>query len=431
MNPFQPFYNMKIGVVDLSTSSTEVISLDQDRVLKHLGGAAMNCDIFNYNQGDPLIFGTGPLTGSFVPASSLMIATFLSARFDRLCHVPFMLRSGPDMKFSGIDFLVVKGTAAEQSILHVNNGKIKMLPAGNLQDIPIPETIRELKKVSSSYQSFILTGPAADRGVPYASTSIGSKGSLDKAGFAARMSAKKLKGIMFGGTDGLTFNRDNPDQGKELEKRISEDKNFKHKGFLSILKNLEDGMGAGRALTVSRKKDMACYNCPSPCMTHVTFSWQDPRKEEIQKIQDGLLLLDHMGFAALARKVGKNILPVLKSCLDYGLDPAGVASILSEGETLLECLSTIDKIISANSTRATCIPGTYDLFGGGIPPILTGDLWNKRVGLAMILGVCPIFLLRFPQITDTDLLAFLSTNEDVLKTMREGLSSVIESLFTV
>ena len=431
MNPFQPFYNMKIGVVDLSASTTEVISLDQDQVLKYLGGAAINCDIFNQNQGDPLLFGTGPLTGSFVPASSLMIATFRSSRFDRLCHVPFMLRTGPDMKFSGIDFLAVKGTAAEQSILHVNNGKIKMLPAGNVQDIPIPETIRKLKKVSPSCQSFIITGPAADRGVSYASVSIGSKGSLDKAGLATRMSAKKLKGIMFGGSDGLTFNRDNPDQGKELEKRISKDKNFKHKGFISVLKNLEDGRDAGRALTVSRKKDMACYHCPSPCMTHMTFSWQDPRRKEVQKIKDGLLLLDHMGFATLAKKVGKNILPVLKSCLDYGFDPVGVANILSEGETLLECLNTIDKIMPDNSTRATVIPGTYDLFGGGVPPILPGDLWNKRVGLAMILGVCPIFLLRFPQITDTDILAFLSMNEDVLKTMRDGLSSAIESLFTV
>ncbi len=29
MNPFQPFYNMKIGVVDLSASRAEVIPLDR------------------------------------------------------------------------------------------------------------------------------------------------------------------------------------------------------------------------------------------------------------------------------------------------------------------------------------------------------------------------------------------------------------------
>jgi aldehyde:ferredoxin oxidoreductase len=342
-----------------------------------------------------------------------------------------MLRTGPDMKFSGIDFLAVKGTAPEQSILHVNHGKIRILPAGNLQHMPVPEVIRKLKKASPPSQSLIITGPAADRGIPYASVSIGQNGSLDKAGLASLMAAKNLKGIMLGGTNGLPFNRDNPHQGKELEKIISTDKNFKHRGFYSVLKKLEGGKDAGKFLKASRKKDMACYHCPSPCMTHVRYSWHDPRNKEMQNSEDGLLLLDHTGYVTLAKKVGKNILPALRSCLYYGMDPAGVADRLSEGRTLLECLNTIDKIVSDNSSGMTGVLETYDVFGGGVPSILKGDLWEKRVGLAMVLGVCPVFLLRFPQITDAALLSFISTREEDLKTMREGLSSAIDSLFTV
>jgi len=297
--------------------------------------------------------------------------------------------------------------------------------------MPVPELIRKLKKASSSFQSFIITGPAADRGISYASASIGPNGSLDKAGLASRMAAKNLKGIMLGGTDGLTFNRDNPDQGKELEKIISSDKNFKHRGFYSVLEKLEDGKDAGKFLKASRKKDMACYHCPSPCMTHVRYSWQDPRNKEMRNSEDGLLLLDHTGCVALAKKVGKNILPALRSCLRYGIDPTGVAEMLPEGGTLLDYLNAIDKIVSDNPSGMTGVLETYDVFGGGVPPILKGDLWEKRVGLAMVLGVCPLFLLRFPQITDTALLSFISTREDDLKTMRERLSSAIDSLFTV
>jgi aldehyde:ferredoxin oxidoreductase len=334
------------------------------------------------------------------------------------------------MKFSGVDYLVVKGTAPEQSILHVNHGKIRILPAGNLQHMPVPDVIRKLEKAFPPFQSFIITGPAVDRGISYASVSIGPNGSLDKAGLASLMAAKNLKGIMFGGTDGLPFNRDNPHQGKELEKIISTDKNFKHRGFYSVLKKLEGGKDAGKFLKASRKKDMACYHCPSPCMTHVRYSWHDPRNKEMQNSEDGLLLLDHTGYVTLAKKVGKNILPALQSCLQYGIDPAGVADRLSEGRTLRECLNTIDKIVSDNPSGMTEVLETYDVFGGGIPPILKGDLWEKRVGLAMVLGVCPIFLLRFPQITDAALLSFISTREDDLKTMREGLSSAIDFLFT-
>jgi hypothetical protein len=46
----------------------------------------------------------------------------------------------------------------------------------------------------------------------------------------------------------------------------------------------------------------------------------------------------------------------------------------------------------------------------------------------MILGICPIFLLRFPQIIDATLLSFISMTEEALKSLQEGLSSAIASL---
>ena len=48
-------------------------------------------------------------------------------------------------------------------------------------------------------------------------------------------------------------------------------------------------------------------------MTHVRYSWHDPENKEMQNSEEGLLLLDHMGCIALAKRVGKNILPVLRS----------------------------------------------------------------------------------------------------------------------
>jgi hypothetical protein len=84
--------------------------------------------------------------------------------------------------------------------------------------------------------------------------------------------------------------------------------------------------------------------------------------------------------------------------------------------------------MSGESPAKAGAPAAYDELGGCIPPILTGDAWKKRVTLAMILGVCPIFLLRFPQITAAALLSFISTKEEDLKTLQEGLSSKIAFL---
>ena len=119
-----------------------------------------------------------------------------------------------------------------------------------------------------------------------------------------------------------------------------------------------------------------------------------------------------------------------QTSLHNGLDPGGVAEGLPQGGTMLEYLNAIDKVVSDNPPRTIDVSQRQCLFGGGVPPILTGDLWEKRVALAMIIGVCPVFLFRFPQITDAALLSFISTREEDLKTLQDGLSSTITSLFS-
>jgi aldehyde:ferredoxin oxidoreductase len=426
MNPCQPFYNMKIGLVDLSASSTVVVPIEAGRISEHLGGASMNRSLLQ-EYGDALVFGTGPLTGSFSPASSLMIATFKSPIFNHVSHVPFMLRTGPDMKFSGMDFLVIKGVAPELSILYVNNGTVRILPAGHLRNLSVPEVINTLKRESLTIGSVIVTGPAADRKIPHAAASVGLNGSLDKAGFASHMAAKNLKGIVFAGTGGLPFKKDHPDRGKSLIQNISPEKHGRSGGFVSVLKSLDGGKEAAKPFRGLKIKHMACYHCPAPCMSYVTFDRHEP----------SLLMLDHGGWMALSRKVGKHSFPVLQGCLRGGLDPAGVAQRLPEGGSITEWLLSLEKMLpeaeqdqlSTQHSGSSGVPVKHHaLFGGGIASIPPGDLWDKRVGLAMILGACPLFLLRFPQITETDLLGFISQDDVSLSDLHEKLTSLINTV---
>jgi aldehyde:ferredoxin oxidoreductase len=437
MNLFQQFFNMRIGVVDLSVSSAVIVPLEADQISSYIGGATLNRYLFHQYQDDPLVFGVGPLTGSFAPASSLLVATFYSPLFEKICHVPFMLRTGPDMKFSGIDFLVVKGAASELSLLYVDCGTVQIFPAGNLRKLPIQDITRALKRDFLPFQSAIVTGPAADHGILQATASVGARGSLDKAGLASRMAAKNLKAILFNGIGGLSFRTNNPDQGKELITRISAEKNFRHRGFTSILTKLDGGKAAVKHLRKLRKKNMACYHCPAPCITHVEFIRQDASQGEGSIVKEGLLLLDHTGWMALAKKVGTHVLPLFHICLQSGLDPEGVSQTLSDGGTMIEWLFAIEKMFPesgkaqiAESYRPTGeAPGkTHTLFGGGIAPIPPSDVWGKRVALSMILGICPLFLLLFPQISETDLLKFISQREDVLKTLEDRIPSLIQTL---
>jgi len=42
--------------------------------------------------------------------------------------------------------------------------------------------------------------------------------------------------------------------------------------------------------------------------------------------------------------------------------------------------------------------------------------------------ICPIFLLRFPRISETDLLRFISRNETILAEFQEALTSSIKNI---
>ncbi|MBN2686822.1 MAG: hypothetical protein JXR85_01475, partial [Deltaproteobacteria bacterium] len=272
MKTLHRFYNMKAGLIDLGKLSAEVIPLDYDILSERIGGAAVNMALFDrYGQGDPIVLGVGPLTGSFAPASCLMVATFRSPKSGRITHVPLMFRTGPDMKFAGFDYLVIIGSAEEPRVLFFTEGRADFLPAGHMAGLNISENMRAMKREWRHVRSVVLTGPAADKGLSCASVSIGTGGSLDKAGLASLMAAKNLKGFIFHGIDGIPFGEKNLALGDEMMKGLAAGSKA-NRGFLSVLEKCGAGDSAAGSLRNYRMKHMACYHCPSPCMSHVTVS---------------------------------------------------------------------------------------------------------------------------------------------------------------
>ena len=113
MEPLRRFLNMKIAVVDLSDGSLQVLPLDPDLIEEKVGGAAVNRSLYSqYAEASPLVLGTGPLTGSLAPASCLLVATFQGPDDGRLCHTPLLFRAGPELKFSGFDFVCIRRRAS-------------------------------------------------------------------------------------------------------------------------------------------------------------------------------------------------------------------------------------------------------------------------------------------------------------------------------
>jgi aldehyde:ferredoxin oxidoreductase len=425
----QLFTNGKIGVVDLTTQSAYTVDLPGDALREHIGGAAMNAWLLSEYESDSLILGTGPLTGSFAPASALLVATFRSPVFDHLCHVPFMLRSGPEMKFSGLDYLIIRGASKEPCAVSVTRGQVHVFPLPDSQGKPVPQLLHLLKGRVPGFRSSIVTGPAAEGNSAYASASIDSHGSPDKTGLAARMAVKNLKAVLFNGIQGLPFREDHPALAKAVEKMLQSSGASATKGFASVVKRLEDGGEAAGALRGKLGRNRACYHCPCPCMTYASL-----KKSGTDREKDGLLMMDHSGWIALSSK-SEDALPLLQRCLELGLDPRAVGNGLRQDRPLREALKTIETLAAGAAIEVSDYPSApeidaniYRLFGGGITPLLPGKSWTERVAAAMILGICPVFIQIAGRLDRSDLLRFLSSDAEEIRALGERIDGEIEML---
>jgi len=404
---------MRMVVVRLDQRTAEVVTPDGD-LRRESVGAALNLALIERYGADSLVFGGGPLTGTFAPASALLVGSFAkgaaakpvqSAQATLIRHVPLLLTAGPDFRFSGIDHLVLLGAADRPTLLHIDRGRVRFVELPKQAgDVPSLET--SLRRSAPPFRSAILTGPAADAGVPFAAAAIGAKGSLDKAGLAGAMTAKNLKGILLGGSGGIAFAAEDLRRSLELVEKIKRQQK-KAGGFTSLVE-AASGRDCLKALKGATLRDAACFHCPAPCMVHAEFAETDPRFPGGPKKKGDVLLLDHMGWIALAKKRGGQSLPLIREALRLGLDPSAAASFLpreANPASDLDALSALAQGGPALSpSTATASPDPS--FGGGLAPIGTGEKARRITALAFVLGVCPLFLQRFPQAVG-DLLAFL------------------------
>jgi hypothetical protein len=334
------------------------------------------------------------------------------------------------MKFSGVDYLIIRGAAKEPCAVSVTRGQIQIFPLPDSQGKPVPELLQMLRRDVPGFRASIVTGPAADGYSPYASASIASHGSFDKVGLASRMAAKNLKAVLFSGIEGLPFREDHPALSKATEKMLQASGSLVNKGFIPVVRKLEDGGEAAKVLRGRLGRNRACYHCPCPCMTYAGF-----KKPGTASEKEGLLLMDHVGWAALSSR-SDDALFYLQRCLELGLDPRAAGIGLREDRPLREAMNAIEKLAHAGASideeDYPSAPGintrTYRLFGGGITPLSSGKAWTDRVAAAMILGICPVFIQIAGRLDRSDLLRFLSSDAEEIKALGESIDGEIEML---
>ena len=327
---------------------------------KYLGGRGANSKIlFDMTSGktdplgpdNPIILGAGLLTGTAIPSTSRFTVSAKSPLTGSLGDANSGGFFGPEMKFAGLNHIVVQGQAENPVYLLIRDNEVEIKDARDLWGKTVPEADAAIRKeLGTDDVQILLIGPAGENLSNIGSVMNNLSRAAARGGMAAVMGSKKLKAIVVKGTGG-TFVKDR-DEALSLLKEIQEalladpwfhmhstvgttglTENYNGLGVMPI-RNFQEGytkeidsISAKAFLKHYAKKKKSCFNC----MIHCSHYYE----AGLEWHEEGL---EYESIAALGPRCGnfdfKNILQANAICNRLGMDTIGAGDAIG---FLMEC----------------------------------------------------------------------------------------------
>jgi aldehyde:ferredoxin oxidoreductase len=239
-------YNGKIAYVNLTDEKVEVKDLNPQVAKNYLGGTGLSAkltyDLLSendyevlkrdpYSEINPLIFATGPVTGTTRPSSGRYSVTAISpltgiwGEGTSGGYFPISLRN------SGFDAIVITGKAKKPSFLYIHNEIIEIKDANSIWGKDTYESQTHLKEQLNNDKVRIATiGIAGENLVNYAGIFNDEGRAIGRSGMGTIMGSKNLKALAIHGTNRVKIA--DSAIGKQL---LKEDADAKRKDLLKTL----------------------------------------------------------------------------------------------------------------------------------------------------------------------------------------------------
>jgi aldehyde:ferredoxin oxidoreductase len=214
-------YNGKVVHINLNNSKIEVSDLDPIVAEQYLGGVGLSAKLTydmlteeDYhklkenplNEINPLIFATGPLTGTSTPSSSRYSVTAISpltgiwGESTSGGFIPIALRR------SGYDAIVIRGASDHPTYLLLDNNQIEIKDATHLWTKTTYETIEYIRNENDNPKIRIACiGKAGENQVSYAAIINDEGRAAGRCGIGTIMGAKKLKAFAVSGSNSIIY----------------------------------------------------------------------------------------------------------------------------------------------------------------------------------------------------------------------------------
>ncbi|MHA1294464.1 MAG: aldehyde ferredoxin oxidoreductase family protein [Promethearchaeota archaeon] len=214
-------YNGKIAYINLSESKIEIKDLEKEIAENYIGGVGLSAkliydlltdDDYEILKKDPLsgknplVFATGPLTGTATPSSSRYSVSGISP----LTGIWGESTSGGffpiALKKSGYDALIFIGEADKPKFIYIQDGKIEIKNADSIWGKNTRETIKSIKSILNDDKIRIACiGKAGENLVKYACIINDEGRAAGRCGLGALMGKKKLKAIAIKGNQKIEY----------------------------------------------------------------------------------------------------------------------------------------------------------------------------------------------------------------------------------
>jgi aldehyde:ferredoxin oxidoreductase len=431
-------YMGRILVVDLNEGSCEEEELTEEMVNEHIGGASINLALYKQHvDRDPIVFGTGLLTGTFAPSSCAGVVTGKSPVTGRVCHVPLTWQTAVELKYSGFDFLVVLGESEKPVRLWLHDELAELADAQDVWGKNVWEMTDKLRfEHGDDYVQVIGIGPAGEKGSRIAQLSESAWGSRDVFGMGLAMGNRKVKAIAMRGLGSLEVADGFFDACVRAQQEITKGAIFEKQGLVALLEAL--GLEASELEPFKQKvhRNTASFNCAYAANTFLMIEESPDLLEESKKDEPGLLVTDPAGVISLAF-LKEGLPAALREINRLGLDPVacgamlqkeGVAEVdqavdriraLADGGADLESVGAENvygiapwplsepleaRLIQAVSVFSHAVPlrplaGDWADFSVGENPVERAQWWLDRMAACSILGICPVSALVSPELS--------------------------------
>jgi aldehyde:ferredoxin oxidoreductase len=170
----------------------------------------------------PLVWMTGPLTGSGGPATGRFSICGRSPQTGIWGESNIGGFVGPELRFAGFDGLWITGRAAKPVYLWIHDGRAELRDATGLwKKADTYETQRLIRQETGEPRARVAAiGLAGENGVPFAAIMADHGRAAGRTGMGALMGSKNLKAVAVRGTGALTFARD--EEYKRLRKATNQ-----------------------------------------------------------------------------------------------------------------------------------------------------------------------------------------------------------------